>query len=209
MVWIDLKMRDQLDLKEYPIIILLQSPGPEKIKQVIQQIWEKPGTWPVVICSKDPRSSWDMLRKSIPMILAAGGVVRDRRGRTLFIRRMGWWDLPKGKIDPGESSKKAALREVQEEVGLECTIVKGLNPTYHVYPIKKKLVLKKTDWYLMFSASILPKLQKEEDITDYAWKSADQLPAMKSKVYPNLAVLIDELPGDARKGIRAGANHGQ
>ena len=36
------------------------------------------------------------------------------------------WQLPKGIIDPGETPEKAALREVREEAGIECTIAEPL-----------------------------------------------------------------------------------
>ena len=34
------------------------------------------------------------------------------------------WSLPKGKLDPGESFEEAALREVSEETGLECELIR-------------------------------------------------------------------------------------
>lgn len=193
LVLINLRDRDLLVSKEYPVMILLQAPENGKIIEVIKQLWDETYSLPVVICTKNPLDAWKRLLQSIPLIYAAGGVVQDRRKRYLFIHRRGWWDLPKGKIDAGESNRKAALREVHEEVGLTCTIVTKLKPTYHIYELKKKLVLKKTDWFLMHSDSDQPTLQEDEDITDHIWASKRRLPGMKSKVYPNLAVLIDEL----------------
>jgi len=193
LVLIDRKQRDKLDVKEYPVLILLQSPDMDEIHRCIDRIWDNPKSLPVVICTEKPALTWAKLLKSLPLIDAAGGVIRDPGKRYLFIHRRGWWDLPKGKIDPGESNVKAALREVREEVGLNCSIIGKLQPTFHIYKIKKGLVLKKTYWFLMVSDKKKPVLQKEEDITDYAWKSSNQLPAMKSLVYPNLAVLLDEI----------------
>lgn len=60
------------------------------------------------------------------MIEAAGGVVwrRGAKGslKVLLVHRPRYddWSLPKGKLDPGESHRQAALREVQEETGLRC-----------------------------------------------------------------------------------------
>jgi 8-oxo-dGTP diphosphatase len=62
------------------------------------------------------------------MIEAAGGVVwrRSSKGsvKVLLVHRPHYddWSLPKGKLDPGESHKSAALREVEEETGLRCVI---------------------------------------------------------------------------------------
>jgi 8-oxo-dGTP diphosphatase len=60
-------------------------------------------------------------------IHAAGGVVR-RDERILLVHRPKYddWTLPKGKLDPGESSQSAALREVEEETGLRCRLGREL-----------------------------------------------------------------------------------
>ncbi len=64
---------------------------------------------------------------------AAGGIV-IRNEKFLFIFRNGKWDLPKGKIDAGESAEEAALREVAEECGIEGhRIIKKLPSTFHIY----------------------------------------------------------------------------
>ena len=53
---------------------------------------------------------------------AAGGVVVNSNKERLFIHRFGRWDLPKGKLEKGESPAEAALREVYEETGLKIKI---------------------------------------------------------------------------------------
>lgn len=62
---------------------------------------------------------------------SAGGVVvagKDDYGR-IYIRKpsnnYGPWSFPKGKIDKGESPPKAALREVEEEIGVIADLVPG------------------------------------------------------------------------------------
>jgi 8-oxo-dGTP diphosphatase len=60
-------------------------------------------------------------------IWAAGGVVVRHRpvlaAEYLLIHRPRYddWSLPKGKLDSGESFKQAALREVEEETGMQCS----------------------------------------------------------------------------------------
>lgn len=62
----------------------------------------------------------------VTMIEAAGGVVwrRSSKGtlKVLLVHRPRYddWSLPKGKLEPGESHRQAALREVEEETGLRC-----------------------------------------------------------------------------------------
>jgi 8-oxo-dGTP diphosphatase len=67
-------------------------------------------------------------------VLAAGGVVRrsgDRGDEIAVVHRPRYddWSLPKGKLEPGESAKAAALREVEEETGLRCRLGPELSPT--------------------------------------------------------------------------------
>ncbi len=60
-------------------------------------------------------------------VKAAGGVLwRHRHGQTevLLVHRprYGDWSFPKGKLDRGEALDECALREVEEETGLRCTL---------------------------------------------------------------------------------------
>jgi 8-oxo-dGTP diphosphatase len=59
---------------------------------------------------------------------AAGGVVLDGEGRVVLVHRPRYddWTLPKGKLDPGESFEEAAIREVEEETGLRCRLIREL-----------------------------------------------------------------------------------
>jgi 8-oxo-dGTP diphosphatase len=61
-------------------------------------------------------------------VRAAGGVVLDEDGLLVLVHRPRYddWTLPKGKLDPGESFEEAALREVEEETGLRCRLVREL-----------------------------------------------------------------------------------
>ncbi len=72
------------------------------------------------------------------VVRAAGGVIsrQNKRGETevLLIHRphRGDWTFPKGKVDAGETDEACALREVEEETGLRCTLGSELPNTSHV-----------------------------------------------------------------------------
>jgi diadenosine hexaphosphate hydrolase (ATP-forming) len=59
-------------------------------------------------------------------VAGAGGVVFGRDGRVLVLGHVdGAWVFPKGHIEEGETSEAAALREVEEEAGVDAELVSG------------------------------------------------------------------------------------
>lgn len=118
-------------------------------------------------------------------IEAAGGLVTNSDGDYLFIYRRGKWDLPKGKVDAGETFQNAAVREVMEETGLKDILLeKRLISTYHTYPYKKGTALKKTYWYDMYlKGNETPVPQKEEDIEEVRWFKPEELKIPFSNTY--------------------------
>lgn len=132
---------------------------------------------------------------------AAGGLVRNQVGHTLLIFRRGRWDLPKGKIDPGESRRAAALREVKEETGLRrLRIIKRIRLrqpdqpcTAHLYPLNNRWAIKKTWWYLMFSPDQQLVPQIEEDITDLGWFTQTEVQQRMQESYPLIRWVVQQV----------------
>lgn len=128
------------------------------------------------VCS-NPSDLFQKILKEFIMIKAAGGVVFNEHKQVLIIKRLGKWDLPKGKIDPHESTEHAALREVEEECGIgEIKINKLLTYSYHTYKQQGYRFIKQTTWYLMNSTwegKLQP--QVEENITEVKWVTWDEL----------------------------------
>ena len=106
-------------------------------------------------------------------VVAGGGYVMRSEGKepeVLMIYRKGLWDLPKGKLDEGESIEECALREVREEVGIKRLFMKGeLGNTTHGYPTKSKYKVKTTHWYHMETPERQFVPQATEDIEDVQW----------------------------------------
>lgn len=123
--------------------------------------------------------------KKFSIIKASGGLVVNEDNELLFIFRRGKWDLPKGKLDPGESPETCAVREVKEETGLDTvTLGKHLITTYHTYEESGKHLLKQTEWYLMHAPNQRAlKPQTDEQISEAVWIAPDQLAEYMGNTY--------------------------
>jgi 8-oxo-dGTP pyrophosphatase MutT (NUDIX family) len=146
-----------------------------------------------LLLSKDFKSIFKGIKRSMILIKAAGGIVSNEGKKYLFIFRNGKWDLPKGKIEKGENSRVAAVREVQEECGISIDRSgdKVCN-TYHIYEINGAMVIKKTAWYWMRAhkqEKLVPQL--EEGITDARWLSPGDLMLVRQNTYPLIRDLLN------------------
>ena len=126
------------------------------------------------------------------VISAGGGLVRNEVNEYLFILRRGSWDLPKGKIESGETKREAALREINEETGIkDMTIVEKLGVTHHTYRSNVgKRIIKKSIWYLVETQKQDLTPQTEEDIEKAVWMTMEKFFSKKRKVYPNILDVI-------------------
>jgi 8-oxo-dGTP pyrophosphatase MutT (NUDIX family) len=125
-------------------------------------------------------------------IEAAGGVVFNDKNEVLLIKRLGKWDLPKGKIDGEESDEEAAIREVSEECGIGgLSIRKKLPNTYHSYKMHNHRFLKITYWFTMHTSDNRPLVpQKEEHITEAVWIDWKLVDVNKLDTYASIQELL-------------------
>ena len=134
----------------------------------------------------------NMFKKKYPEIIAAGGKVINNKSEILFIYRNKKWDLPKGKAEKNEIISETALREVEEETGINnLSIIKPLDKTYHIFKRDGKNYLKSTYWFEMQSDFIGKfKPQKKEGITRVEWIGIENLSSILAKSYANIRLLI-------------------
>lgn len=127
-------------------------------------------------------------------IIAAGGLVTNMHGEILWIYRRGFWDLPKGKLDDGETIQTCALREVQEETGIKgIQLGPLLKYTNHSYldPYLKEEVIKRTYWFHM---TIINRQkgnpQISEDIEKIEWHTLKDAQHCLENTYPTILEVI-------------------
>ena len=128
-------------------------------------------------------------------IIAAGGLVTNPQGQILWIFRRGFWDLPKGKLDDGETIQTCAVREVGEETGIKNIrlheLLKFTNHTYFDTHLNQEVV-KRTYWFHM----TIPTEQKgipqaTEDIEKIEWHSLATAKHCLEQTYPSIIEVIE------------------
>ena len=131
--------------------------------------------------------------KKFMLVKAGGGLVRDVRGRLLFMLRRGKWDLPKGKLDPGETIEQCAIREVREETGLKDVRLDGpLLVTFHTYDESGHHILKETHWFrmsLLSDQAVTP--QHEEQITELKWVEESGVEKLLHQTFPSIVDVLE------------------
>ncbi len=129
----------------------------------------------------------------LPVIEAAGGLVCNRNHHILLMFKRGKWDMPKGRIEENSVREETALREVQEETGLnikKLTIQAKLVSTWHTTRHNNIKYLKKTHWYLI----------------DYDGNDDDTDPQVKEGIIECRWVHLSDLP-EYRELLRARINY--
>lgn len=167
----------------------------ESIKQAFGQLVESKFRFSSVLLYNNERAQklLDDFISVFKYLEAAGGVVMNSKKERLFIYRFGRWDLPKGKIEKGETPAEAAIREVEEETGISGpSISHELPSTFHMYLHKDKWILKRNYWFAMQYIGDEPLIpQLEESIIRAEWIEKKGMDAIFSGTYSSLHDLLN------------------
>lgn len=161
---------------------------------LVSMVETSPSLMRVCIPTIDVDDTYRRICAEFKEVNAGGGLVSNRRGDFLLISRNGLWDLPKGHQEPGEDIEVTALREVQEETGIDALELRSLIcVTDHCYRRDDIWHLKHTWWYDMLytdPTDLTP--QKEEDITKATWVARSSLPPYLLNTYPSIVEVFRE-----------------
>ena len=159
-------------LQEYGDALLLHYRGNVKLlHNVLDNLEKSKRPRQIILTTKDLKQLFEHTIGLFRWTEAGGGVVSTPEGKILAIFRRKRWDLPKGKLDPGETFAQAAVREVMEETGIKNVELGPLITTsMHVFRTRRnQRALKVTKWYAMTTKQQKLVCQVEEDIEDAIW----------------------------------------
>jgi len=126
---------------------------------------------------------------------SSGGIVmkwEEKLPKALLIKdSYGRWTWPKGKIDKGEDSKDAAIREIGEEVGLkDIELIDKIGEAQYFYRLKGKLIFKRV-FIFLFSLKGNERLKiLHKEIQDGAWFSPEE--ALEKVEYKGAKELLNK-----------------
>jgi mutator protein MutT len=146
-----------------------------------------------IVWNQDLEKLKKVFFKQFTTVTAAGGVVENEKGEILLIFRRGKWDLPKGKLDKGETIEQCAVREVEEETGLkDIKLNKLITVTYHTYDEFGKHILKDSHWYSMkVNGQQKTTPQTEEQIEEIRWVKKKELKNYFENTFPSVKDVLN------------------
>lgn len=178
-----------LDYLEY----IIDYDGEKHLRECVVELEKSDEIKHINFLATDLEAVWKDLTSYFTVIEAAGGVVLNATNEILMIYRLGKWDLPKGKLEEGESVKEGALREVIEECGIGgLQVVRELPMTYHTYIQNDTPILKRTYWFEMktdYKAELVPQI--EEHIEKAQWVNPDFLNEYLGNTYASIRWLLE------------------
>lgn len=194
----DVVIDARLDAIRPPVMkghVLILNASPATVDRVLELLHE---AYPadlqsVALNVPNKKQAAEKLKSHFRVVKAAGGVV-FKDDRILLMYRLKRWDLPKGKLDPDERSPDAALREVEEETGVQAELEEKICTTWHTYTQNNNRILKRTKWYRMTcldDSGMAP--QWEENIERLAWMDKKEVQNALVDSYSSVRYVFERL----------------
>jgi 8-oxo-dGTP pyrophosphatase MutT (NUDIX family) len=187
---------DHIDLTHIPAKkFIVYTFNPQKFQDFFVEIGKIEKPKKIILFVENYSFFTEYLNVFFKRIVAAGGIVRNENNAILLMYRKQNWDLPKGKIEKGETIIQGAKREVEEETGITVDEVyqKPFITTYHAYIENEKYILKENIWFLMKSHSkYLLTPQIEEEIEDLQWVNIENISNFMKNSYPSIQRILNQ-----------------
>jgi len=185
----------QTGLQEYSDSLLLRYHGKSKLLlNIVDNLEKSPTPRQIILRTSNLQALFTEVLTLFRWIEAGGGVVRNTNNDILAIFRRKRWDLPKGKLDPGETFEEAAVREVIEETGLK-SVVRGslITTSLHSFRTRRGVrSLKVTKWYSMTTKDMKLVWQEEEDIENAIWVDPKEFINGKYDVFSSIRQVVTQ-----------------
>lgn len=179
------------ELLKHPDAVLVEECSTAAMHTMLHEI-KKDNFHAGVLCFHDFEKLQKAFFKQFTPIEACGGVVQNDEKELLFIYRRNKWDLPKGKLEEGETETACAQREIEEETGVTgLSLKKKIGETYHTYNEFGKHFIKTTHWfYFTCSSEQALQPQTEEDITEIKWVPTKDIREPMNNTYENIKAIL-------------------
>lgn len=141
--------------------------------------------------------------------ISAGGVAFRRRGAevdvaVISVGPQGRWQLPKGLIDPDETPEAAAVREVQEETGIETDLVAPIDTIEYWYVGrrgKQRVRFHKRVHFFLLAYRAGRVSEHDREVNEARWVRLEEAPALlafdnEQQVVERAAELIEAFGGE-------------
>lgn len=183
--------KNEETVTRYKPDFIFKKPNKDQIKEALKVSKNSTKPLKIVLLGKPDQ----MLKEVISEFkykIAAGGIVENKDGNILLMKRLGKWDLPKGKLEKGETIEECALREIAEETGASgLSVASSFAETYHTYFRNEKWIIKHTHWYIVHckdDKELIPQI--EEDIEHVAWVDYNTIDIVQIDTYPAIRKLL-------------------
>ena len=178
------------NLERHVLILNVLLPTINRLFTILKEN-ELPHFQSITLVTHDKEATEEQIKKQYKVVKAAGGVVRNEKGKILMMYRLKKWDLPKGKLEKNEKAKTGAVREVEEECNVEVRLEEKICTTFHTYTYKNEHILKQTKWYsmeILDDSKMKPQL--EESIEKLEWMDRKQIHTALINSYSSIRYVV-------------------
>jgi len=189
-----ISLGDKAESMNFRCMVYLWTEG-DNLEAIVSDFDQDENKDALFFAAEDVEALFTEFKRQFKFIEAAGGLVFNQKNEILAIHRLGKWDLPKGKVEDGETINEAAIREVEEECGISnLKLSDELESTYHTYWMNNKWMLKRSYWFKMNysdNEELVP--QTEEDIEKATWIPSTQLDEFRANTYASILEVINTI----------------